>query len=190
MLFGEAPTAETATVKALLSRQWSKRRPLPAGLLSLLTLLFWAVWLYLVLPLVSLLLWAFGVRLFMKELSNGGYEGLRSSLVAYSSTLLVLVVLLALWITWNVVRYGGSHDRRTVKRAEATDLEVRQAFRLDHSILEVIRAERLVRIDLDRDDCVVVIAAGGSQGMLAEPAASAAEPDRLAAADQRDRVSV
>jgi poly-beta-1,6-N-acetyl-D-glucosamine biosynthesis protein PgaD len=164
MPFGEAPTVENTTVKALLSRQWSKRRPLPAGLLSLLTLLFWAVWLYLVLPLVSLLLWAFGVRLFMKELSSGGYEGLRSSLVAYSSILLALVGLLALWIAWNVVRYGGSNDRRTVKRAEATDLEVREAFRLDDGLLARMRGERLVRLDLDGDGRVVVTATTISPG--------------------------
>jgi len=185
MRSGEAPTAEASTVKALLSRQWSHRRPLPAGLLSLLTLLFWAVWLYLVLPLVSLLLWAFGVRFFMKELSNGGYEGLRSSLLSYSWILLILVGLLALWIVWNVMRYGGSRDRRTVKRAEVTDLEVREAFRLDESLLDSMRSERLVRLDLDSEDCVVMIAAELARGMSP---ASGAVADRLPGA-QRDRGS-
>ncbi|HYU34749.1 MAG TPA: poly-beta-1,6-N-acetyl-D-glucosamine biosynthesis protein PgaD [Thermoanaerobaculia bacterium] len=181
---GEAPIGKPSTAKALLSRKWSKRRPLPAGLLSLLTVGFWAVWLYLVMPLVSLLLWAFGVRLFIQEIVADGFEGLRTSLVAYSSILLVLVGLLALWIGWNVVRYGGSHDRRTVKRAEATDQEVRQAFHLDESLLERMRTERLVRIDLDRDDCVVMIAAPSPQGLGSD----AAGPDRLAVA-QRDRDS-
>ena len=170
---GKAPIAESSTVDALLARQWSHRRPLPTGLLALLTVLFWGVWLYLVLPLVSLLLWAFGVRFFRKELANGGYEGLRSSLLSYSSILLVLVGLLALWIVWNVMRYGGSRDRRTVKRAEVTDLEVRKAFRLDESLLDSMRAGRLVRVDLDPEDCVTLIAA---------------ERDRLPEA-QRDRGS-
>lgn len=185
MQSGEAPIDKPTTGRALLSRRWSRRQPLPAGLLSLLTVGFWAVWLYLVMPLVSLLLWIFGVRLFMEKLSNGSFEGLRTSLVAYSSILLVLVGLLALWIAWNVVRYGGSHDRRTVKRAEFTDQEVREAFRLDGTLLEVMRTERLVRIDLDRDDCVLMIAATyPSWGQDAD----ATSPDGRAAA-QRELVN-
>jgi poly-beta-1,6-N-acetyl-D-glucosamine biosynthesis protein PgaD len=114
MQSGEAPIVEASTLDALRARQWSGRRPLPTGILSALTVLFWGVWLYLVLPLVSLLLWAFGVRFVIREIAAGGYEGLRSSLVAYSSVLLGLVGLLALWIVWNVTRYGGDKDRRTV----------------------------------------------------------------------------
>jgi poly-beta-1,6-N-acetyl-D-glucosamine biosynthesis protein PgaD len=173
---GKAPIAESSTIAALRSRQWTHRRPLPAGIISLLTVACWAVWIYLVLPLVSLLLWAFGARLFIAEATKGGYEGLLSSLVAYSSVLLVLVGLLALWILWNVVRYGGSKDRRTVKRAEATDMEIMQAFHLDASLLAVLRGERFLRVDLDKDDCVMVIAAEPSGE--AQPAVS--PPERLA----------
>jgi poly-beta-1,6-N-acetyl-D-glucosamine biosynthesis protein PgaD len=159
MLSGEAPIAETSTVDALLSRQWSRRRPLPTGVVSVLTLAFWAVWLYLVLPLISLLLWAFGVRFFAQEIAAGGYEGLRAALIAYSSVLLALIGLLALWIAWNVVRYGGSSDRRTVKSTAVSDPEVQTAFRLDVGLLDVLRGERLMRVDLDGDGCVVMIGA-------------------------------
>lgn len=181
---GEAPTVETSTVKGLLSREWSRRQPLPAGLLSLLTVVFWAVWLYLVAPLISLLLWVFGVRLFAKEFSNGGYEALLTSLAAYSAVLLILVGLLALWIAWNVTRYGGRHDRRTVKRAQVSDEEVEEAFHLDDTLLDVIRAERVVRVDLDRDDCVLLIEATSPQGP--GPAGTAADGH---AAALRDRLS-
>jgi poly-beta-1,6-N-acetyl-D-glucosamine biosynthesis protein PgaD len=95
----------------------------------------------------------------MTELTKGGYDGLLFSLAAYSSVVLVLVGVLVLWIVWNVVRYGGSNDRRTVKRAEVTDLEVQQAFHLDDSLLAALRNERLLRLDLDKDDCVVMMGA-------------------------------
>ncbi len=156
MRSGEAPIADASTLDAMLARQWSRRRPLPAGIASALTLLFWGVWLYLVLPLVSLVLWFFGVRFFIREIAEGGYEGLRSALVAYSSVVRVLVGLLALWIAWNVTRYGGEKDRRTVKRGEVGDAEVREAFHLDESLLSTLRDERLVRIDLDGDGVVVM----------------------------------
>ena len=153
---GKVPIAESSTVDALLARQWSHRRPLPTGFLALLTVLFWGVWLYLVLPLVSLLLWALGVRFLVEQIRLGGYEGLLGSLITYGVVLLVLVGLLAFWIAWNVVRYGGSSDRRTVKRAEVPDWVVRGKFRIDDSLLSVLRTERLVRVDFEGDDVVVI----------------------------------
>ena len=173
MQSGEAPIAEASSIDALRARQWSRRRPLPTGILSALTLLFWGVWLYLVLPLFSLLLWVLGVRFVIREIAEGGYEGLRASLVAYSSVLLGLLGLLALWIAWNVSRYGGDKDRRTVKRAEVGDAEVRKAFQLDESLLSALRGERFVRVDLDGDGVVVMMAA---PPRLAAPAAPAIAP--------------
>lgn len=180
---GEAPTVETGTVQALRERPWSRRPPPPRGLVSLLTLGFWAVWLYLVMPLISLLLWAFGIRLFVREISQDGYEGLRASLIAYSSILLTLVGLLVLWILWNVVRYGGRHDRRTAKRAEVSDEEVQRSFHLDGTLLETMRTERIVRIDLDRNDCVLMLKAASPPGT--RPIETAADG---AAAAPRERI--
>lgn len=155
---GEALIAESSTLDSLMPRQRAHKRPLPTGIVSLLTLLFWGVWLYLVLPLVSLLLWFFGVRLFIQEITKGAYEGLRASLADYSLVLLVLVALLAAWIGWNVSRYGGSKDRRTVRLADVTDREVQKWFRLDESLLSVLRDERFVHVDLDGDGCVMLMA--------------------------------
>ena len=70
--------------------------------------------------------------------------------------LLVLVGLLAFWIAWNVVRYCGSSDRRTVKRTEVPDWVVRGKFRIDDSLLSVLRARRLVRVDFEGDDVVLI----------------------------------
>jgi poly-beta-1,6-N-acetyl-D-glucosamine biosynthesis protein PgaD len=157
MRSGKAPTAEASSVGALVARHWSHRRPVPTGVLALLTVLFWGMWVYLVLPVVSLVLWVLGVRLFIHEMAQGGYEALLASLAAYSSVLLVLIGLLALWIGWNVARYGGSSDRRTVKRAEVPDSAVRDTFRLDDGVLSVLRSVRLVHVDLNGDGSVEVL---------------------------------
>ena len=184
---GKAPIAESSTVDALMARQWSHRRPLPTGLLTLLTVLFWGVWLYLVLPLVSLLLWALGVRFLVEQIRLGGYEGLLGSLITYGVVLAVLVSLLAVWITWNVARYGGSHDRRTVKRAEVPDWVVRGKFRVDESLLSVLRAERLVRVDFAGDDVVRIADARSRAASPASPPIPAG-PD-AGPGPQRDRDS-
>jgi poly-beta-1,6-N-acetyl-D-glucosamine biosynthesis protein PgaD len=184
MPYGEAPIAESSTVDALLARHWSHRRPVPTGVLAMLTVAFWGIWLYLVLPLVSFLLWAFGVRFFIEQMRRGGYEGLRIALLAYSSVLLALVIVLAVWIAWNVVRYGGSSDRRTVKRADVPDLKVQEAFRVDDDLLAKLRRERLLRVDLNGGG--VVLMDGGKLWVASRP--HEAGPDGPAG-PQRDRDS-
>jgi poly-beta-1,6-N-acetyl-D-glucosamine biosynthesis protein PgaD len=169
---GAARIDEASSVDAMLRRRWSHRRPLPTGVLGLLTVAFWGVWIYLVLPIVGLLLWAFGIQLIASEMAAGGYEVLLAALISYSSVLLVVVGLLALWILWNVARYGGHQDRRTVKRPEVSDAEVGEAFRLDDSLLSPIRGDRFVRLDLDSDDCVLLVKrAESGVGLAAQRAA-------------------
>jgi poly-beta-1,6-N-acetyl-D-glucosamine biosynthesis protein PgaD len=153
---GAAQIVESSRIRALLARRWSHRRPVPSGVSALLTLLFWGAWLYLVLPLLTAVLWFFGLRRFAGEVGADGYGGLGQSLLAYSAVLLALVALLVTWIVWNVVRYGGASDRRTVERAEVTDQEVWAAFRLDARLLERLRQGRMVRIDVDTSGRVVL----------------------------------
>lgn len=185
MQSGKAPIAESSTVAPMMARQWSHRRPLSAGVVSMLTVICWTVWLYLVLPLISLLLWALGLRLFVTEIARGAYEGLRSSLVSYSFVIAGIAVLLACWIVWNVRQYGGSHDRRTVKRADVTDLEVQKAFAVDEGLLASLRNGRLLRVDLDGAGGVRILAAGAR----AHPVPALEPPAAPPPTDHRDRVS-
>lgn len=149
MQSGAALIDEASTLEAMRARRGSPRRALPTGMLGTLTVVFWAVWIYLILPLVSLVLWVSGVRLFAREISADGYRGLAQTLIAYSSTLLVLVALLAFWIAWNVSRYGGTHDRRRIKAAEIADRVVWQRFRLDDTLGQSLREARSVRVEVD-----------------------------------------
>ena len=111
MSSGAARIDEASTIEAL-RRRGTRVRPVPAGMLGALTVACWAVWIYLVLPLVSLVLWVAGVQLFVRESAGKSYGVLMRTLLSYSAVLVVLVGLLALWILWNVARYGGKLDRR------------------------------------------------------------------------------
>jgi poly-beta-1,6-N-acetyl-D-glucosamine biosynthesis protein PgaD len=159
MSSGAVRIAEASTIAALRHRG-SRVRPVPAGMLGALTVACWAVWIYLVLPLVSLVLWAAGVQLFVRENAGGSYLPLAQTLLSYSSVLVVLVGLLAIWIFWNVALYGGTLDRRTVKRPLVSSGEVWKSFRLDGSIGGPLRTARSMRVDLDHDGCVVVLVDG------------------------------
>ena len=157
MRSGAARIGEASTITEL-RRRGSRGKPVPAGMLGALTVVCWAVWIYLVLPLVSLFLWVSGVKLFVDENPAGSYRALAETLLSYSSVLVVLVGLLTIWIFWNVARYAGKLDRRTVKRPEAANAAVWKSFRLDASIGQSLRAARSMRVDLDREGCLVVLA--------------------------------
>ena len=158
---GAARIADASTI-AELRRRGARGKPLPAGMLGVLTVICWALWIYLVLPLLSLFLWVTGVRLFARQVPAAGYHALATTLLAYSTTLVVLVGLLAIWIFWNVARYAGKLDRRTVKRPEVASVEVWKSFRLDAGIGQSLRAARSMRVDLDRDGCLVMLAEGAA----------------------------
>ena len=188
MSSGAARIDEASTIEAL-RRRGSRVRPVPAGMLGALTVACWAVWIYLVLPLVSLVLWAAGVQLFVRETARTSYVALVKTLLSYSSVLVVLVGLLALWILWNVARYGGKLDRRTVKRPLVTSSEVWRSFRLDEGIGDPLRSARSLRLDLDRDGRVLVLADRqrepsargphrGNGGALVQPGPQAVVDDR------------
>ena len=157
MRSGEAPIAESSTLESL-RRRASRTKPLPAGMMGALTIVCWAVWIYLVLPLVSLFLWWTGVRLVMRENPADGYRALAQTMLSYSSVLVLLVGLLAIWIFWNVARYGGTLDRRTVKRADVSSVEVWQRFQLDGVLGGELRAARSPRVDLDADGRLLLLA--------------------------------
>jgi poly-beta-1,6-N-acetyl-D-glucosamine biosynthesis protein PgaD len=155
MQSGVALIDEASTIEAMRGRRGAPRRPLPTGMLGTLTVVFWALWIYLVLPLLSMVLWATGVERFGREMSADSYRVLAQTLVGYSSTLLVLVGLLALWIVWNVSRYGGTHDRRRIKADEIADSEVWQRFHLDDAVGKSLRAARCVRVEVDATGSVI-----------------------------------
>ena len=155
---GEAQIDDASRVEAMLARRWSRREPARAGVLSLLTLAFWALWIYLVAPLLTALAWFLGVRLFGDESGGGGYEDLRLALAGYATILLAIIGLLLAWIFWNVFRYGGEQDRRTVKAPDVTDSEVAAAFRVDPSVIDRLRQVRLARVDLNGHGLVVLAA--------------------------------
>ena len=157
MASGAARIGEANTIAALRQRE-SRVRPVPAGMLGALTIACWAVWIYLVLPLVSLVLWVAGVQLFVRENMGTSYVALLRTLLSYSTVLVVLVGLLAVWILWNVARYGGKLDRRTVNRPLVTRGEVWESFRLDEAIGGPLRSARSPRLDVDPDGRVLVLA--------------------------------
>jgi len=78
-----------------------------------ITLGFWLLWVYICLPLVSLLAWALGFNLLYTQMVlYGGYDGLLRVLGLYLLIIAILGGSLLLWAFYNYFRFRGVERRR------------------------------------------------------------------------------
>lgn len=117
-----------------------------------ITTLFWLAWLYLIMPLVSLLLWIVGIQLFMEEMIvRGGYQALIGELVHYSLVILAMLVVTLIWVYWNLRRYG-EHEQRTMQPAPVSLEEIAATSGLKPDVIQGIWTKRRLRITFDDND--------------------------------------
>lgn len=122
----------------------------------MLTVVFWGLWAYLVTPLLSLLLWYVGIYLFVdRMITLGGYEAFAEQLVNYGSVVFVMWLLLTLWVTWNMRRYG-QNNRRTVPPPHVTRAEMAAAMKLPVETLDQLSASRISYLHFDNRELPVI----------------------------------
>ena len=78
-----------------------------------LTFIFWVIWLYLWLPLVSLVAWLAGIEVFREHMIiSGGYEALLDIIVWYLLIIFLLGISLISWARYNLVRFRNKGRRK------------------------------------------------------------------------------
>jgi poly-beta-1,6-N-acetyl-D-glucosamine biosynthesis protein PgaD len=121
-----------------------------------LTTVFWGLWFYLVMPLLSLALWYAGFYLFTdRMITLGGYQAFADQLLQYTAVVLVMGVMLMLWIIWNLLHYGR-HDRRNVKPRPITSFQIGDAMHLDAACVTALQASRHIALHFDDVRCPVI----------------------------------
>ena len=79
---------------------------------TIITLIFWAFWFYLWLPLISLIAWVLGIDLlYDRMVVKGGFDAFVASLPAYALVIVTMGALLVIWGVYNLQRFRG-HERR------------------------------------------------------------------------------
>lgn len=82
---------------------------------GVLTILFWGLWFYLWLPVISLIAWWMGFNLFYKHMVElGGFSGFIKFLDVFLSGILFLCGALYAWSLYNRKRYGSYHRRHKI----------------------------------------------------------------------------
>lgn len=130
--------------------------PNPKKLLeAVIMVVSWTLWVYLIVPLISLVLWASGVFLFMdRMISPASLETIMQA-YGYGTAIVTMWVLLATWIIWNQRRYGR-RNRRNVTAATITIDQVGTYHDLPTSQIAQLRENKRVSLHLNENDKPVI----------------------------------
>lgn len=80
---------------------------------NVITFIFWVLWFYLWLPLISLVAWVLGIDLFYDRMVvRGGYDAFVEMLPVYALIVVLIGALLIIWGVYNMQRFRGK-ERRT-----------------------------------------------------------------------------
>ena len=72
----------------------------------------WVIWSYLLLPIINLVLWLFGVGVVYVEFERASYNGLILLLERLGWVVLVVFAILQLWGYYNYHRFGKKNRRK------------------------------------------------------------------------------
>ena len=88
-----------------------------------LTVVFWAFWLYLWLPLLALLAWALGLQqAYQYMVVLGGWQEVLRVIALYAVVILLLGGGLIVWATYNIFRFGGVENRTAALPVTAAEI--------------------------------------------------------------------
>ena len=129
--------------------------PARRTLYSVVTALAWSIWLYLWLPLISLLAWMAGVQLLVLEvfLPVGGQDWME--LLRLLVFVVVAILAVSVWSQYNLRRYGQRNRRKRIPDVDAQTLA--KYYEISPELLEKLRHKRLITLDYSNDHHPVVI---------------------------------
>jgi len=100
-------------VKRIVINRPELQSPLQRATTRGITLVFWVIWIYLWLPLISLVAWWVGIQLFREHmLDNNGYQALFNDMHQYALTIAFIAVVLIGWARYNLLRFRDKNNRK------------------------------------------------------------------------------
>ncbi len=117
---------------------------------ALLTIAFWVFYIYVLLPIFTLILWVFGVRTIFDEVfGQKGYMALIDILKNGGLITAAILALLAGWAFYNYRLFVKRGERRSSRVSISSDREIARLLRVDPDALEGLRMKHRLRIRVD-----------------------------------------
>jgi len=146
-----------------------------------LTLIAWAIWVYLWVPLITLVAWYLGFRAFAREIVLPDPATMINTGALYLAIILLLGSLLVGWSRYNLRRFGGE-DRRS-HAPHVADEELRRWFGVSAESLARLRAGKVLTVDYNEQAVVRSVESGTpstprsfDSGATSAPAAAETPP--------------
>jgi poly-beta-1,6-N-acetyl-D-glucosamine biosynthesis protein PgaD len=156
----EKPGPRPDSARPLIIERPDLQSPPQRVLSTALTVFFWALWVYLWLPAVALLGWAFGIERFYDEMIRlDGHRAVVKMLGWYGLAIGVLAGSLVAWASYNYRRF--SHANRRGASAPVRLDQVAQRARVDPAMLLLWEQARVLTIRHDDDGFVESVEAFG-----------------------------
>ncbi len=169
----EKPGPRPDSARPLIIERPDLQSPQQRVLSTALTVFFWALWMYLWLPALALLGWAFGAGRFYDEMIRlEGHRAVLEMLGWYGLVVGVLAGGLVAWASYNYHRFRHVH-RRAAPPPVGLDQVARHA-RVDPARLLLWQQARVLTVRHDDDGFVESVEAFGG---AAAPDGAARVPD-------------
>lgn len=127
-----------------------------------LTVVFWALWIYLWLPLVTLAGWGLGLFQFVDVMGvRDGLRALGQLLWIYLLVIAVMGGALILWANYNRLRFAG-RERRTSRLAEHSSPHVARALGKRETVVLLWQNQKTLRVSHHGDGRIALVETGAA----------------------------
>jgi poly-beta-1,6-N-acetyl-D-glucosamine biosynthesis protein PgaD len=114
------------------------------------TVFLWAVWVYWMIPLVTIFLWIFGVRMFYRSiLSQVNSSELLGILHNGGITILVIVTLNLVWINYNYYMIFKRLGNRRKEGGKCSETKLAEFFNADPTQVEEAKKKNRLEVTLE-----------------------------------------
>jgi biofilm PGA synthesis protein PgaD len=112
---------------------------------GMVTFMFWTVYMYLWMPLITLFAWWIGVKLFNKHfIELQGTSGLLEKLNLYAFIILLISATLIMWAYVEQMRFKGKHRRQV--RSAVTVQQVAEHHQMNAQELASLMKKKLLEV--------------------------------------------
>lgn len=111
----------------------------------------WGVWMYLLLPLVNIVLWFFGIQYFhVRVIEEVGYKDLLALLDKIGWTVVAVFLVLRLWGYYNYRRFGMKNRRSSSRISH--DAHIAKIFNIPSEDIKRLQSEKEISWKTGDDD--------------------------------------
>jgi poly-beta-1,6-N-acetyl-D-glucosamine biosynthesis protein PgaD len=133
------------------------KTPLRRFVEDFITVACWALYVYLLLPLFTLVLWVFGVHTFYEEIIGAkGYAELLRLLENGGITTLVIFLIVSGWTYYNYLWFKRRGERRGNAVRISNDAEIARMLDVDISAMDDIRVSPRLIVKIENGNYRIV----------------------------------